>query len=811
MTGSVCPHLRTLAIIGTLATLGPAAIGRAQSPPPTFKVAFFNIQSGKGEPALPGRAQTFVDTTNCTDASQPMNAWGIGFVQAHLTQSIANDPRIVALGLAESWASVCGSPEHVRRVLGWRARTSERNGVAMVARYGFVGGEEWVQLDTSLNSNPADTMWVLRMRVCLDESCTQTMTVFTAHWYGSGSQRNASYDRQARQTVEFLQRAGGLEPHVFTGDLNTIDGSGTVCGQSYNNSGLQPLRDAGYVDAWPLLHGSAEGFTGMTNRAGCGTPEGYVWKRPDYTWAPSHFLPLSMTRFGVVAAGEAAPSDHFGIITEFPMPYPPAPPADVTPPSIALLSPTDNTTSTGTLMLSVSATDDVGVARVEILEDGAVAHTLTSAPYEVSCSQLAGATGEHIISARAVDAAGNTASSEARHVSIVSGESVPTGSVAGDIVLHARNAATAAGSWRVTADAGAAGGARMWIPDAGLPKLTAPLAAPADYFELSFSADAGRAYRIWMRGRADRDAWTNDSAFFQFSGSVSSTGAPVYRIGTESATWLGVEECSGCAMGGWGWQDNGYGPGVLGPVVYFAESGPQTLRVQRREDGLSIDQIVLSPLAYLTDAPGGTTWDTTILPATVVAPAPAATDPAEIVILASSATTFAGAWRAIADASAAGGTAVGHPDAGGAKLTSATAAPVNYVEFRFVAEVGRTYRLWLRGRADRDSWANDSIFVQFDGSIASPSQPVARIGTTSAFTVNLEEDSGWGLSGWGWQDNGYGAGVLGTLVSFETTGPQTMRIQTREDGLRIDQVVLSSSRYLTSAPGALTNDTTIVR
>jgi hypothetical protein len=395
------------------------------------------------------------------------------------------------------------------------------------------------------------------------------------------------------------------------------------------------------------------------------------------------------------------------------------------------------------------------------------------------------------------------------HVTIVSDAPAPPASTTGEVVLHATNASTVAGNWRVTPDSSAAGGARMWLPDAALPKLGSPLAVPGDYFELRFTAEAGRAYRLWMRGRADRDSWANDSAFFQFSGSVTAAGVPVYRIGTDSATWLGVEDCSGCAMNGWGWQDNGYGAGVLGPVVYFAASGPQTLRVQRREDGLSIDQIVLSPAVYLTSSPGVTTGDTTIMAATSAA-APVV-DAAEIVVTASAVTTVAGAWRVLADASASGGTAVGHPDAGGAKLPAAMAAPVNYVEFRFAAEAGRVYRLWLRGRADRDSWANDSVFVQFDGAIAAPAQPVARIGTTSAFTVNLEEDSGWGVSGWGWQDNGYGAGVLGPLVSFETTGPQTIRIQTREDGLRIDQIVLSSSQFLTTAPGAIRNDTTIVR
>ena len=54
--------------------------------------------------------------------------------------------------------------------------------------------------------------------------------------------------------------------------------------------------------------------------------------------------------------------------------------------------------------------------------------------------------------------------------------------------------------------------------------------------------------------------------------------------------------------------------GVLGPVIYFSASGTQTIRVQVREDGFSIDQIVLSPDTFLNSAPGGNKLDSTKLP-----------------------------------------------------------------------------------------------------------------------------------------------------------------------------------------------------
>jgi hypothetical protein len=183
----------------------------------------------------------------------------------------------------------------------------------------------------------------------------------------------------------------------------------------------------------------------------------------------------------------------------------------------------------------------------------------------------------------------------------------------GDIVLYAADARVRSGSWTIVPDGTAAGGARLSHPNASAAKLIAALAQPADYFELTFNAQAGVPYRLWIRGRADLDAWANDSVFVQFSGAVTATGAATWRIGSTSATEMNLEDCNGCALSGWGWQDNGWGVGVLGPLVYFATTGPQTIRIQTREDGLSIDQIVLSRGAFLTAAPGPLKNDGTIL------------------------------------------------------------------------------------------------------------------------------------------------------------------------------------------------------
>ena len=85
------------------------------------------------------------------------------------------------------------------------------------------------------------------------------------------------------------------------------------------------------------------------------------------------------------------------------------------------------------------------------------------------------------------------------------------------------------------------------------------------------------------------------------------------------------------------------------------------------------------------------------------------------------------------------------------------------------------------------------------------------MGTTSGLAVNLEECLHCGVSGWGWADDGWGApDVNGVMLRFPAGGHETLVIQTREDGVSIDQVVLSSSRYATTRPGRAKNDNTIL-
>jgi hypothetical protein len=182
-----------------------------------------------------------------------------------------------------------------------------------------------------------------------------------------------------------------------------------------------------------------------------------------------------------------------------------------------------------------------------------------------------------------------------------------------EVVLYAATERLTGGqNWAAVNDATAAGGARLLNPDQGAPKSTSPAASGMDYFEVQFTARAGVPYHLWVRARADQDFYANDSVFVQFSDSVDENGSPVFRIGTNSATNVILEDCGGCGEQGWGWTDNAYG--AFAAPVHFSRSGPQTVRVLRREDGISVDQIVLSAARYFNASPGLTKNDSTIVP-----------------------------------------------------------------------------------------------------------------------------------------------------------------------------------------------------
>jgi hypothetical protein len=191
--------------------------------------------------------------------------------------------------------------------------------------------------------------------------------------------------------------------------------------------------------------------------------------------------------------------------------------------------------------------------------------------------------------------------------------------------------------------------------------------------------------------------------------------------------------------------------------------------------------------------------------------APPPPDPPEIVIYASDigASALHGGWAHQADAGSPNGVRLATPDNGFAQTSAPLASPTHYIDVTFQAEAGVPYTIWLRLRALNNSKWNDAVWVQFSDARVN-SGLVYPIGSTSGLLVNLASDStGSSLNGWGWYNTAYWL-QQATTVTFGTTGTQTLRIQVREDGVMLDQIVLSPEAYLNSPPGPISNDSTIV-
>jgi glucose/arabinose dehydrogenase/PKD repeat protein len=92
---------------------------------------------------------------------------------------------------------------------------------------------------------------------------------------------------------------------------------------------------------------------------------------------------------------------------------------DTTPPTVSMTAPAANANVSGTITLSANASDTVGVAGVQFLVDGnAVGQEDLTSPYSISWDSRGVSNGSHTVSARARDAAGNSATSSARTITV---------------------------------------------------------------------------------------------------------------------------------------------------------------------------------------------------------------------------------------------------------------------------------------------------------------------------------------------------------------------------------------------------------
>jgi hypothetical protein len=92
---------------------------------------------------------------------------------------------------------------------------------------------------------------------------------------------------------------------------------------------------------------------------------------------------------------------------------------DTTPPTVSMAAPGSGTTVSSAVTVSANASDNVGVASVQFMLDGAnVGAALTASPYQISWDTTTATNASHSLTAVAKDAAGNAATASAVTVTV---------------------------------------------------------------------------------------------------------------------------------------------------------------------------------------------------------------------------------------------------------------------------------------------------------------------------------------------------------------------------------------------------------
>src|SRR5438105_3554117 len=123
---------------------------------------------------------------------------------------------------------------------------------------------------------------------------------------------------------------------------------------------------------------------------------------------------------------------------------------DTTPPTTSITAPANGATVSGTTSVTATASDNVGVTKVEFYLDNVLQSTSTTSPYSWNWNTTTSANGAHVLNSKAYDAAGNTGTSTNVSVTVsnVADTTPPTTSITAPA-----NGATVSGTTTFTATA----------------------------------------------------------------------------------------------------------------------------------------------------------------------------------------------------------------------------------------------------------------------------------------------------------------------------------------------------------------------
>src|SRR6185369_9872524 len=136
----------------------------------------------------------------------------------------------------------------------------------------------------------------------------------------------------------------------------------------------------------------------------------------------------------------------------------------------------------------------------------------TQPPFTFNWDTTLGPNGSHLLAAAASNSAGRRVVSAVRPVNVQN----PIGPD-DEVVLYAADAAIVGSDWSIVNDSTAASGARLQNVNGGAASASS---SPSSYAELTFEANGGQPYRLWIRGKAIGNSPERDAVHVQFNNSV---------------------------------------------------------------------------------------------------------------------------------------------------------------------------------------------------------------------------------------------------------------------------------------------------
>jgi N,N-dimethylformamidase beta subunit-like protein/concanavalin A-like lectin/glucanase superfamily protein/galactose oxidase-like protein/Big-like domain-containing protein/Kelch motif protein len=215
---------------------------------------------------------------------------------------------------------------------------------------------------------------------------------------------------------------------------------------------------------------------------------------------------------------------------------------DTTPPTVSISSPAPGASLQGSLSVSANAADNVGVTGVQFMVDGApIGAEDTAAPYAVTWDTRTVADGNHTLTARARDAAGNATTSSGVTVTVTNSPDVTPPSVS---ITAPVAGATINGTVTVTATASdnvAVAGVQFLLD--GTPLNPEDLTAPySTTWDTTLRADGSHVLTARARDGAGN---VTTSAGVSVAVSNGAAMALVAAYGFEEGTGTTVEDASG--------------------------------------------------------------------------------------------------------------------------------------------------------------------------------------------------------------------------------------------------------------------------